>query len=139
MLRSLGADYLMDYRVEDYTHTGTQYDFILDVIAHRTVADYKGALKPGGTFSMIGGSMGGLLWKMMLLGKLISRFSGKHLGIMGYRPNKADLNLLTELFEAGKMIPVIDKVYPLEQTAEAMQYLGDGEVKGKVVIEVLAR
>jgi NADPH:quinone reductase-like Zn-dependent oxidoreductase len=139
MLRSLGADHVIDYRVEDYTRSGKQYDFILDVIAHRTVADYKRALKPGGTFSMIGGSMGGLLWKMMLLGKLISRFSGKHLGIMGYRPNKADLNLLTELFEAGTMIPVIDIVYPLEQTAEAMQYLGDGEVKGKVVIEVLAR
>ncbi len=136
LLRSLGADHVIDYTKEDYTRTGRQYDMILDVIAHRSVSDYKRALKPSGTFAMIGGSMGGLLAKLMLLGPVISKFSGKKLGIMGYRPNRMDLDLLTRLFEEGKVIPVIDKVYPLEQVPEAMQYLGDGKVQGKVVIGV---
>jgi NADPH:quinone reductase-like Zn-dependent oxidoreductase len=136
LLRSLGADHVIDYRTEDYTRTGKQYDLILDVIAHRTVSDYKRALKPGGTFSMIGGSMGGLLIKLMLFGSVISKFNGKKLGVMGYRPNRSDLDLLTRLFEEGKVIPAIDKVYPLHQVPEAMQHLGDGKVRGKIVISV---
>jgi NADPH:quinone reductase-like Zn-dependent oxidoreductase len=138
VLRSLGADHLIDYTIEDYTRTGRQYDLILDVIAHRSVSDYRRAFKPGGIFSMIGGSMGGLLVKLMLLGPVISKFSGKKLGIMGYRPNRNDLDLLTRLFEEGKVIPVIDKIYPLQEVPEAMQYLGDGMVQGKVVISVSA-
>lgn len=135
MLRSLGADHFIDYTKEDYTRNGQQYDRILDVIAHRMVADYKRALKPGGVFAMIGGSMGGLLLKLMLLGPLLST-GGKKLGIMGYRPTRKDLDELTALFESGKVIPVIDKVYPLAETAEAFRYFGTGNVKGKVVIVV---
>jgi NADPH:quinone reductase-like Zn-dependent oxidoreductase len=135
MLRSLGADHFIDYTKEDYTRNGQQYDRILDVIAHRTVADYKRALKPGGVFAMIGGSMGGLLLKLMLLGPLLST-GKKKLGIMGYRPTRKDLDELTALFEAGKVIPVIDKVYTLAETAEAFRYFGTGNVKGKVVISI---
>lgn len=136
MLRSLGADHIIDYTKEDYTRTGRQYDFILDVIAHRTTADYKRALKPGGIFSMIGGSMGGLLLRMMLVEPLLAKFSNKKLGIMGYRPNRADLELMNKLFEEGKFIPVIDKVFPLNKTREAFKYFGQGEFKGKIVIKV---
>jgi NADPH:quinone reductase-like Zn-dependent oxidoreductase len=95
MLLSLGADHLIDYQKEDYTQNGKQYDRILEVIAHRSFSDYKQVLKPGGTFVMIGGSMGGLLFKLMVLGPLISRFNNKTLALMGYRPNREDLDYLT--------------------------------------------
>ncbi len=94
MLRSLGADHLIDFTKEDYTRSGKEYDLVLDVIAHRSIADYKRALKPGGTFAMIGGSMGGLLMSLMFFGPVISRFTGKKLGIMGYRPGRKDLDEL---------------------------------------------
>ncbi|MGN7723783.1 NAD(P)-dependent alcohol dehydrogenase [Chitinophaga sp. 22620] len=136
MLRSLGADHLIDYNVEDYTRNGLQYNKVLDVIAHRSVSDYKRALQPGGTFAMIGGSMGGLLLQLMVLGPVISRFTGRKLGIMGYRPNREDLDQLTQLFEAGKLMPVIDRHYPLDQVADAFRYFGTGRVMGKIVITI---
>lgn len=135
MLRSLGADHLVDYLKDDYTRSGIQYDRILDVIAHRTVADYKRALKPGGTFAMIGGSMGGLLLQMMVLGKLLSR-NGKNVGIMGYRPNRKDLDFISRLFEEGKLVPVIDRCYALEDVPDAFRYFGTGDVKGKIVVSI---
>lgn len=136
ILHSLGADHLADYTKEDYTRSGKQYDYILDVIAHRKAADYRRALKPGGIFSMIGGSMGGLLLRMMAIEPLLAKFSNKKLGIMGYHPNRADLELMNKLFEEGKFIPVIDKVFPVEQTAEAFRYFGEGNFKGKIVIKI---
>ncbi len=136
ILRSFGADYVIDYTKEDYTRNGKQYDYILDVIAHRKAADYRRALKPGGIFSMIGGSMGGLLVRMMAIEPVLAKFSNKKLGIMGYRPNRSDLELMNQLFEEGKFIPVIDSTFPLEQTAEAFRYFGKGDFKGKVVIKI---
>lgn len=136
LLRSLGADHLINYIREDYTRNGQQYDKILDVIAHRSVSDYKRALRPGGTFAMIGGSMGWLLFQMMVLGPIISAFSGKKLGIMGYRPTREDLHLLTQLFETGKVVPIIDQCYPLHATADAFRYFGEGRFIGKVIITV---
>ncbi len=136
MLRSLGADTLIDYTKEDYTRTGLQYDLILDVIAHRAFSDYKRALMPGGTFAMIGGSMGGLLFRLMLSGSLPSKSVSKKLGIMGYKPNRSDLDRLSRLFEEGKIVPVIDRIYPLNEVADAFRYFGTGEVKGKIVISI---
>lgn len=136
MLRLLGADHLVNYKLEDYTRIGMQYDLILDVIAHRKVSDYKRALKPGGTFVMIGGSMGGLLLRLMLIEPTVSKRSNKKLGIMGYKPNRNDLDYLSQLFEERKVIPVIDSCYPLSEVPAAMQRLGDGNAKGKIVISV---
>jgi NADPH:quinone reductase-like Zn-dependent oxidoreductase len=136
LLKSLGATHCIDYTTEDYTRIGKQYDLILDVIAHRTIADYRRALKPGGTFSMIGGSMGSLLLKLMLFGSEISRRAGKKLGIMGYRTSRKDLNTITQLFETGKLVPVVDRIYPLSDTSEAFRYFGTGKVKGKIIIKV---
>lgn len=136
LLHSLGADELIDYTKEDYTRNGKQYDYILDVIAHRSVADYKRALKPGGVFSMIGGSMGGLLLQLALFGRLISNASGKHLGLMGYHPSRRHLEQLNMLFEEGKVIPVIDKIFPLHETPDAFRYFGEGNYIGKVVISI---
>ncbi len=136
VLRSLGADELIDYRKTDYTKTGKQYDYILDVIAHKRNADYKRALKPGGVFAMIGGSMGGLLLQMMVLQPFLSKFRKRKMGIMGYRVSCEGLNELSTLFEQGKIAPVIDKVFPLEETPEAFQYFSQGNFRGKVIISI---
>ena len=80
--------------------------------------------------------MGGLLLQMMVLAPLLSRFGTKKLGIMGYKPNRTDLDYLTRLFEEDKVVPVIDRVYPLTEVPNAFRYFGTGGVKGKVVIAV---
>jgi NADPH:quinone reductase-like Zn-dependent oxidoreductase len=133
-LRSIGADEWIDYRKTDYTKTGIQYDYILDVTARRSVSDYKRALKPGGVFSMIGGSMGWLLVQMMLIQPLLSKFSNKRLGIMGYRVTSEGLTELSQLFEAGKISPLIDRRFPLAATADAFRYYQQGTFTGKIII-----
>jgi NADPH:quinone reductase-like Zn-dependent oxidoreductase len=136
MLRSYGADELIDYRKTDYTKTGIQYDYIMDVTARRSVRDYKRALKPGGAFAMIGGSMGWLVFQMMLIQPLLSKFRNKKLGIMGYRVTSEGLTELSRLFEEGKISPAIDRRFPLEETAGAFRYYEQGNFKGKIVITI---
>ena len=85
---------------------------------------------------MIGGSMGGLFLKLIFFSKLISKLSGKTMGLMGYRPKRKDLEELNQLVEQGKLKPVIDKVFSLHQTTDAFRYFGKGEFKGKVVISI---
>jgi NADPH:quinone reductase-like Zn-dependent oxidoreductase len=136
MLRSLGADHVMDYTQEDYTKSGQHYDLILDVAAYRSVFDYRRALAPEGIFMMVGGSLGTLL-QVVLLGALISRSGGKRIGINAWEPNKReDLAFLAELFEAGAVAPVIDRRYPLSQVPEALRYLEEEPHLGKLVILV---
>jgi NADPH:quinone reductase-like Zn-dependent oxidoreductase len=136
LLRSLGADHLIDYKKEDYTQDGRQYDRILDVIALRTVSDYKRALKPGGIFVMLGGSMNGWYILHILFGSIFSRFGNKKICLMGYKPNRKDLEFLNQLFEEGKAVPIIDKCYPLEDVPAAFQYFGEAHHKGKIVIAI---
>ena len=80
--------------------------------------------------------MGGLLLKLMLFGRIISSLEGKKIGIMGYRPSRKDLEHLSQLFENKTLLPVIDKIYPLENTPDAFRYFGSGKVKGKIIISV---
>jgi len=136
LLRSLGADHLIDYTKEDYTRNGKQYNYILDVIAHKKAADYRRALKPNGVFAMIGGSMGWLLFQMMLIQPILSKFRKKKLGIMGYKPNRKDLDLLNQLVVENKIKVVIDKVFPLSETANAFRHFEKGNFKGKIIISV---
>lgn len=136
LLRSLGADQCIDFTKEDYTRTGKQYDKILDVIAHRRVRDYKRALKPTGIFSMIGGSMGWLLLNLLLFHPIFGNKKGKKLGLMGYRVSREALDELGAWVEKGMIKPVIDRVYPLEETAAAFHYFGLGKVQGKIIISV---
>jgi NADPH:quinone reductase-like Zn-dependent oxidoreductase len=134
MLRSIGADHVMDYKDIDYTRTGQRYDVIFDVVAHRSYFDYRRALTPGGTFFIVGGTLGTFL-QVVLLGVLFSRVGVKKLGINAYdMNNEGDLTFLTELFEAGEVKPVIDRHYPLSELPDAIRYLEDGNVLGKVVI-----
>jgi len=134
MVRSIGADHVIDYTQEDFTKKGQHYDLILDVVVSRSISDYKRALSPKGILRMVGGSMA-RIFKAMFLGPLISR--SKKMGIVIWKPNKKeDLVFLTELFEAGKIVPVIDRRYPLGEVAEAFRYLEEGHHQGKIVITV---
>jgi NADPH:quinone reductase-like Zn-dependent oxidoreductase len=136
MLRSIGADHVIDYAQKDYTQSGERYDVILDVVAYRSVFDYQRALSPAGIFIIVGGSVRTFL-QVVLLGALLSRRGGKRLGINAYDPNnREDLAVLEELFEAGKVAPVIDRRYSLSEVPEALRYLEEGRVLGKVVITV---
>jgi len=136
MLRSIGADHVIDFTQKDYTRSGQRYDLIFDVVAYRSVSDYRRALRPGGIFMIVGGSLASFL-QVLTLGTLISRMGSKKLGLNAYEPNKReDLAFLTELFEAGSVVPVIDRRYPLSEVPEALRYLEEGHAQGKVVITV---
>jgi NADPH:quinone reductase-like Zn-dependent oxidoreductase len=137
MLRSIGADHVIDYTQEDFTKNGQQYDLILDVVAFRSIFDYRRALSPKGIFVMVGGSLTAIL-QAFLFGPLISMTGSKKMGIVMWKPNnKEDLAILEELFMAGKVAPVIDRRYPLSEVAQALRYLEEGHAKGKVVITVM--
>jgi len=135
-LRSLGADHVIDYTREDFTKNRKQYDLILDVIAHRSVFAYRRALKPNGTYFVVGGSVA-TLFQILLLGPWIRRTTGRNVRILVVPQNRKDLIAITELCEAGKIIPVIDRRYPLSEVPEALRYVGEGRAKGKVVINVV--
>ena len=136
MLRSIGADHVIDYAQEDYTKSGQRYDLILDVVAYRSVFDYRRALTPEGIFLIVGGSLITFL-QVLILGALISKMGSKELGPNAYDANnREDLAFLAELFESGKVVPVMDRCYPLSEVPEALRYLEEGHALGKVVITV---
>ena len=134
MMRSIGADHVIDYTQEDFTQNGQRYDRIVDMAAHHSTFDYRRALSPKGIYGMIGGSTPRIL-QTVVLGPWISLIEGKKMGLVLHKPNK-DLAFILELIEAGKVVPVIDRRYPLSEVAEALRYFGEGHVKGKVVITV---
>ncbi|HET9589224.1 MAG TPA: NAD(P)-dependent alcohol dehydrogenase [Anaerolineales bacterium] len=134
-LRALGADHVVDYTREDFTRTGQQYDLVLDVIAHRSVLAYRRALRPNGTYYFVGGSVA-VLFQLLLLGPWIRRTSGRNMRLLAVIPNREDLLAITELCEAGQIVPAIDRRYPLSEVPEALRYVSEGRAKGKVVITV---
>jgi len=134
-LRSLGADHVMDYTREDFTKNGKQYDFILDLIAYRSVFAYARALKSNGTYYAVGGSVATFL-QFLLFGPWIRRTSGKKVRLLAVQRNRKDLESITELCQTGKIVPVIDRQYPLSEVPEALRYLGEGRAKGKIVITI---
>jgi NADPH:quinone reductase-like Zn-dependent oxidoreductase len=129
MMRTLGADHVIDYTKEDFTKSGCQYDLIFDVKTTRSVFDYRHALCPNGTYVTVGGKTSRIL-QIVLFGALSRKYK---MHMVGYKANK-DLNYIVELFKAGKLKPVIDKCFALEETAEAFRYFGEGCFKGKIVI-----
>jgi len=135
MVRSIGADYVIDYTAEDFTQNGQQYDLILAANGYHPLSDYRRALSPEGIYVATGGSMAQSLQATMI-GPFISMTGSKTMGGMMVKPNKNDLIFVKELLEAGKIVPVIDRCYPLSDTAEAFHYIGEGHAKGKVVITV---
>jgi len=133
MARSLGADRVIDYTREDFTQNGQRYDLILAVNGYHPISAYKRALSPKGIYVMAGGSTA-QIFQAVLLGPWMSITGGKKMGAVTAKPNQKDLAIIIELLEAGKVVPVIDKRYPLSEVPEALRYLGEGHARGKVVI-----
>ncbi len=135
MARSIGADHVIDYTQEDFTRNGRNYDLILAANGYHSIFDYKRALSLKGIYVTTGGPMA-QLFQAMLLGPLISMTGSKKMGALSSKPNQKDLAFLKELLEAGKVVPVIDRRYPLNEVPEALRYLEKGHARGKVVITV---
>jgi NADPH:quinone reductase-like Zn-dependent oxidoreductase len=133
MLRELGADHVIDYTQEDFTKNGQRYDFILDLVGYRSVYAYKRALNTNGNYYMVGGSVA-TMFQVLLLGSRVGKAEGKNIRLLMVRPNTKDLLFMTGLYETRKIVPVIDRSFPLREVPEALRYLGEGHVKGKIVI-----
>ncbi|MEP6640170.1 MAG: NAD(P)-dependent alcohol dehydrogenase [Chloroflexota bacterium] len=139
LVRSIGADHVIDYTREDFTKNGEQYDLILDNVANHSLSDLRRALTPTGVLVPNGGGFdhrwiasGGRL----IRGLAMFQFGGQRLGTFLVSPRLEDLLFLKELIEAGAVTPVIDRTYPLRETANAMAYVGQGHARGKVAIIV---
>ncbi len=135
MVRSIGADQVIDYTQDDFMQTEQHYDLILAVGGYRSIFDYKHALNPEGVYVCAGGSVT-QYFQALLLGPLISMTGSKKLRSMYGKLSQRDFVLLLELFEAGRVVPVIDRRYPLSGVPEALRYYGEGRARGKVVITV---
>ena len=135
VVRSVGAHHVIDYRQDDFTKIGERYDLVVDCQNFRSLFDHKRALSSGGTYAMIGGSISRVyqLWLLGAIGRLMH--DDKKLCLVAEGPNKG-LADLRELIEAGKLVPVIDRYYPLSEVPEALRYFGEGKHKGKIVIEI---
>ncbi len=136
MVRSLGADHVIDYTQEDFTKNGRQYDLILAANGNRSISEYKRALSPTGAYVMIGGS-DAQVFQGMLLGPMMSRTGGKRMLNTMSKPNQKDLAFVKELLESGKVKPVIDRTYALHEVPDALRYLERGHAIGKVVINLM--
>ena len=137
MVKSLGADHVIDYTKEDYTRSGQQYDLIIDNAAYRSVFASKRALRPKGTYLMVGGRGVARLFQTMLLGSFIGMFGSKKMGYIGMtKANKEDVATAKELLETGKVVSVIDKRFPLSEAAEAFRRYESGQTQGRDVVIV---
>ena len=138
MVRSIGADHVIDYTQEDFTGNGKQYNLLFDAVGNRSALEYKRALSPSGVCVVAGfTTISHMLFQVVLGGSWVSKTGTRKIGTLGSAiPNQEDLVFLRGLLEAGKVVPVIDRRYPLSETAEAIRYLEAGHAKGKVVITV---
>ena len=135
MLRAMGADHVIDYLKEDFTKGGRRYDLILDVKTNRSPFACARVLNPNGTYATVGGSIPRLL-QVLVLGPLISRLYHKHVRLVALKPNK-DLAYINELFEAGKLVPVIDAQFKLADLPDAFRRFGSGDHKGKIIVTMV--
>lgn len=136
LMRSLGADHVIDYKKEDFTRNGRGYDLIIGVNGYHSLSDYKRALNPGGIYVMIGGS-NSQIFQSLLLGPLVSIGGKRKLSSLAAKFNQKDLNFVKDLIEAGKVKPVIDRCYQLYRTAEAFRYMEEEHARGKVIVSMI--
>jgi NADPH:quinone reductase-like Zn-dependent oxidoreductase len=129
LVRSIGADHVIDYTQEDFTHGEQRYDLILDVVANRSILDLMRALSPRGRYVAVAFNASALL-----PGPLVSLAGGKKVRQLSHQPNVEDLIFMKELIEADKVVPAIDRRYPLSEVPEALRYYEEGHPQGKVVI-----
>ena len=139
MVRSIGADHVIDYTREDFAEGDQRYDLILDIGGNSSLVRLRRALSPRGTLVIVGGEGGGR-WlggtDRQLRVMMLSPFVSQKLGTFVNKENHEDMLVLKELIESGKVTPVIDRTYPLSQVPEAIRYLEEGHARGKVVISV---
>lgn len=128
MVRAIGADHIVDYKKRDFTRTGERYDLILDTVGNRSLSDAMRAVRPDGTYVAVAGPILRALW--------LSMTGGDRKAFVFAKPNMDDLVTLQKLLEEGVVRPVIDRTYPLSETADALRYVGEGHVQGKVVVSV---
>ncbi len=133
--RSIGADHVIDYAKEDFARSGQRYELILASHAHHSIFDYRRSLSEEGIYVAAGGGVD-RIFQALLLGPLLSQIGRKKMGFFLANINQKDLIFLKGLLEAGKLVPVIDRRYPLSDAAEALRYLAEGHAQGKVVLTV---
>ena len=136
LVRSLGADNVIDYTQEDFPQNGAQYDLIIAMGGYRKLNDYMNVLLPDGIFVWAGGDLKGL-FETMVLGSWTSRGTDKKLTTLSHHSSQEDLVFMAELIEAGQVKPVIDRSFPLTETGEAFRHYAAGHMQGKVVITVV--
>ncbi len=136
LVRSLGAEHVIDYTREDFSRNGRQYDLILAANGNRSLSDYERALKPTGRFIVAGGSIR-QMFQAILLGPRKTKPGGKTMSAMMAKISASDLDVLKEMIEAGKLAPVIDRTYSLDEVPAAMRYLEEGHARGKIVIAIV--
>lgn len=132
--RMLGADHVIDYSRENFTQSDRRYDLIFAANGYHSLGEYKRALKPQGIYVMAGGKTW-QIFEVMLFGGLYSEKNGRTLRNVMAEINQKDLLFLKEMLENGKIIPAIEKTYPLAETPEALRYLGAGHARGKLIIK----
>lgn len=136
---ALGADRVIDYTQEDCTRQGPRYDLILGVNGYHSLFAYRRVLRPTGILVLVGASRARLvqaLLEILLLGPVLSRTGRQRMRLFSAKPNQPDSAFIKELLEAGKVVPVIERCYPLSATAEALRYLAEGHVRSKLIITV---
>jgi NADPH:quinone reductase-like Zn-dependent oxidoreductase len=131
--RAMGADHVIDYTQTDFTRSGRRYNLIIAANGHHSIFAYRRALNPKGIYVMAGGGIPQIL-QTFLLGPLLSRMGSKKMRSFMARIDKKDLLVLQELLESKKVVPAIEKRFPLGETGEAIRYLAEGHARGKVVI-----
>ncbi|HYL11316.1 MAG TPA: NAD(P)-dependent alcohol dehydrogenase [Candidatus Acidoferrales bacterium] len=139
MVRTIGADQVIDYTREDFTKREQRYDLILDCVANHSLSAFRRVLSSKGNYIMVGAADSGGRWMIGLLARLIkavvlSLFVSQKLGMVGAKVNEEDLTILHNLMQAGKVKPVIDRRYSLNEVPEAIRYLEEGHARGKVII-----
>lgn len=134
VVQSLGADQVIDYQQDDLSRSGQHYDLILAVNGRQSLFKYRRLLAPGGICVVVGGALT-QVFQAMLFGRLLSAGSRK-MRLLAAKPNPEDLAFVIKLVEAEKVMPVIDRSYPLSETAAAVKYLSGGHAQGKVIIKV---
>jgi NADPH:quinone reductase-like Zn-dependent oxidoreductase len=136
LVRSLGADHVIDYTKEDFSRSGLRYDLVLDAVGNVSVSDYRRSLSPHGIGVGVGFTSMSRLLRVWIGGTLVSRKEGRRIVVKTTPVNKAALVVMRDLLAAGKVVPVIDRRYTLKEVREAIAYLEEGHAQGKVVIAI---
>jgi len=136
MARSIGADHVIDYAKEDFTQNEQRYDLVFAVNGNHPISAYQRTLNSKGTYICTGGALS-QIFQAILLGPLMSRKNGKKMGFMGItKYNQKDLVYLRNLLDSGKVVPVIEKSYQMDEVSSAMRYVAEGHARGKVIVQI---